>query len=112
MKHLIMIAIGGAGGALCRVGLSNLINSLMHNRMDDGHFPYGTLLVNVLGSFFIGIIYVLIAERMTLHPDCANGVHVQSKMPHVWWCADSCSFNQDGWRIALLSLFTSQITWK
>ena len=64
MKQLLLIALGGAGGALCRYGLVNLINQFNH-----GKFPLGTLTVNVLGSFLIGIMYVLIAERLTLHPD-------------------------------------------
>ena len=64
MKHLLLIALGGAGGALCRYGLVNLIN-----QFDHGKFPLGTLTVNVIGSFLIGIMYVLIAERLSLHPD-------------------------------------------
>ena len=67
MKHLLMIAAGGASGALCRHWMVNFINSFAH-----GKFPYGTLAVNFLGSFLIGIMYVLIAERMSLHPDWRN----------------------------------------
>lgn len=72
MNHLIMIAIGGAGGALCRYGLSNLVNNLMQDRFSGHTFPYGTISVNIIGSLFIGIMYVLIAERMTLSPDWRN----------------------------------------
>lgn len=64
MKNLILIAIGGASGALCRHWLVNLVNEFSRSR-----FPFGTLTVNLLGSFFIGIMYVLITERLTLHPD-------------------------------------------
>jgi CrcB protein len=67
-----MIAAGGAAGALCRYGLVNWINSYAHNKTHWGSFPLGTLSVNVIGSFFIGIMYVLIAERMSLHPDWRN----------------------------------------
>jgi CrcB protein len=35
----------------------------------EGHLPVGTLLVNVLGSFAIGIVYVLLVEKEVLHPD-------------------------------------------
>ena len=69
MKHLLLIAVGGASGALCRHWLSNLVNALAQGKFASGAFPYGTLTVNLLGSFFIGIMYVLITERMTLHPD-------------------------------------------
>lgn len=64
MNHLVLIAIGGAAGALCRHGMVNLINVF-----SKGHFPFATLTVNLLGSFFIGIMYVLITERLSLHPD-------------------------------------------
>lgn len=47
--HLVSIAIGGALGALARYGLSGWI----HARLGAG-FPWGTLGVNVLGSFLIG----------------------------------------------------------
>lgn len=64
MKQLLLIAMGGAGGALCRYTLMNLIGVLSHNK-----FPLGTLAVNVIGSFCIGIMYVIIVEKVALHPD-------------------------------------------
>lgn len=64
MKHVILIAIGGATGALCRHWMVLLINGVTQSR-----FPFGTLAVNLIGSFLIGIMYVLITERLTLHPD-------------------------------------------
>ena len=67
MKELLLIALGGASGALCRHGLVDLIKL-----GSGGHFPYGTLAVNVIGSFCIGIMYVLITERLALHPDWRN----------------------------------------
>ncbi|WP_019530102.1 fluoride efflux transporter CrcB [Dasania marina] len=64
MKQLLFIALGGAGGAVCRYGLVNLVNQLHHSK-----FPLGTFSVNVIGSFVIGVMYVLIAERLSLSPD-------------------------------------------
>lgn len=69
-----MIALGGAAGAVCRYWLMNSINMLSHGRDSGGLVPYGgfpagTLAVNFIGSFVIGVLYVLITERMTLHPD-------------------------------------------
>ncbi len=64
MKHLIFIALGGAGGALARHWMSTLV----HNSAGS-HFPWGTLSVNLLGSFCIGLVYVLILEKGVLHPD-------------------------------------------
>lgn len=56
--HLLAIAAGGAAGALLRYGLTNLIALLLGR-----NFPWGTLLVNVLGSFFVGLLYVWMIER-------------------------------------------------
>lgn len=57
MKILIPIAIGGALGAMARYAASLGIHGIA------GHgFPYGTLVVNVVGSFAIGLLYVLIIE--------------------------------------------------
>jgi CrcB protein len=64
MKQLLFIALGGAGGALARHWLSTFIHVSAQS-----HFPWGTLLVNVLGSFGIGIAYIAIVERGALHPD-------------------------------------------
>jgi fluoride exporter len=64
MKYLIFVALGGASGAVSRYLLSNWI----HARW-EGHFPIGTLLVNMLGSFAIGIVYVLLVERQFIHAD-------------------------------------------
>ena len=63
MKFLLFIALGGAGGAVSRYLLSNWIHGLW-----EGRLPMGTLMVNLLGSFAIGVIYVLI-ERQVVHPD-------------------------------------------
>ncbi|MCB1842541.1 MAG: fluoride efflux transporter CrcB [Halioglobus sp.] len=64
MKYLLFVAIGGASGAVSRHLLANWVHGMW-----EGRLPLGTLLVNVLGSFAIGIVYVLIVERELLHPD-------------------------------------------
>lgn len=60
----LAIAVGGAIGALSRFGLMNLVASLLGNRL-----PWGTLLVNISGSLLIGILYVLVSEKMLLSAD-------------------------------------------
>ncbi|WP_299179059.1 fluoride efflux transporter CrcB [uncultured Neptuniibacter sp.] len=63
MQHLIAIAIGGAVGALGRYWVSGLLNNAEHR------IPYGTLTCNVLGSFLMGICFVLILEKSRLSPE-------------------------------------------
>jgi fluoride exporter len=64
MKELFIIASGGAIGAVFRFLFSNSIYSLFGRS-----FPYGTLGVNIFGSFFIGVFFVLLTEKMTLGSD-------------------------------------------
>ena len=71
MMQLISIAIGGAIGALCRYGLSITI----HNWLGRG-FPYGTIGVNILGSFTMGICYVMLIERLNVSTELRAGVMV------------------------------------
>jgi len=59
--RLIAIALGGAAGALLRYWMSTGVH-----RFTGQNFPYGTLTVNVLGSFLMGIFYVLLIERADL----------------------------------------------
>jgi CrcB protein len=59
--QVLVIAAGGALGAVLRYGLSQSVYRLLGR-----DFPYGTLAVNLLGSFLIGVAVVLIVERMIL----------------------------------------------
>ena len=51
MNSLIAVAFGGAGGAVLRF----LVSSGVYQWLGRG-FPYGTLAVNIIGSFFIGLL--------------------------------------------------------
>ena len=51
MREILLVALGGALGALTRMGVSQLAV-----RWLGQGFPWGTLLVNVVGCFVIGII--------------------------------------------------------
>lgn len=58
MIHLLLVALGGAIGAGCRhlVGVYSL-------RAFGPGYPWGTFIVNVLGSAVIGALVELIARR-------------------------------------------------
>jgi len=64
MKYLLFIALGGASGAVARYLLARWAHGLW-----EGQLPVGTLFVNVLGSFTIGVVYVLLVEKELIHPD-------------------------------------------
>ena len=59
MRNLVFVALGGALGAICRYLIT---------RLADNAFPWGTLAVNLLGSFLIGIL-VGIVNRGLLSPE-------------------------------------------
>lgn len=61
INQLIFIAAGGAIGAVFRFLVSNGIHSFMSR-----DFPYGTLTVNVIGSFVMGMSYVMLIERLNV----------------------------------------------
>ena len=54
----LFIFMGGGLGALCRFGISNLVNKLF---ISD--FPHGTMVANVLGSFLIGLTIAWFESR-------------------------------------------------
>lgn len=61
---LLLVALGGAAGAVARFLVGRWSQTL-----SLAQFPAGTFLVNVAGSFLIGMVFVMITERGQLHPD-------------------------------------------
>src|SRR5258708_4802292 len=66
MGAWIAVAVGGAIGSVARFWLTAAITALTGPR-----FPWGTLLINVLGSFVIGLVagLTLTPARIGMHPD-------------------------------------------
>ena len=71
MNHILAIAAGGALGSVLRF----LASSWTYSRLGSD-FPYGTLLVNVLGSLVMGFLYTLLVERSALDPIWRAGLVV------------------------------------
>lgn len=59
MNVWIAIGTGGAIGSVLRYALA-----LSVQRWAGSAFPLGTVIVNILGSFTIGLLYVWLIERM------------------------------------------------
>jgi CrcB protein len=59
----MMIAAAGAVGTLARYGLSGLVQ-----RFADSEFPWGTLTVNLLGSFLFGVVWSVAEVRIGIGP--------------------------------------------
>jgi CrcB protein len=56
------VAIGGSLGAIFRFSLGNLINNLQ-SKSSIFSFPYSTLSINFIGSFLIGIVYIVLLKQ-------------------------------------------------
>jgi len=61
MKQMLAIATGGALGAVMRWYVAGAIQ-----RLSGSSFPWGTLAVNVVGSFLLGFLFVWMLERATI----------------------------------------------
>ncbi len=56
--QILLVGLGGFLGAIARFGLSTLVHKHFHHL-----FPLGTLIVNILGCFAIGLLVGLIETR-------------------------------------------------
>jgi CrcB protein len=59
--HLLLIGVGGFVGAIARYLLDAWVST-----WSRGTFPWGTMAVNLSGSFLIGLLFVLLVERGTI----------------------------------------------
>jgi CrcB protein len=55
----MLVSVGSAVGGLARWGVGELCGWLLGKR-----FPYGTFLINISGSFFIGWFLTVLSERV------------------------------------------------
>jgi CrcB protein len=64
MQRAMLVSLGGALGTLLRY-----LTALAAVRWFGADFPYGTLIVNLTGSFVIGLVQVLGAEALSIPED-------------------------------------------
>ena len=63
MLKYLMVGIGGFLGAIARFWIGSYIGVRMGDR-----FPYGTFVINISGSFLIGLILTVLTEKAHLSP--------------------------------------------
>lgn len=68
---IVLIALFGAVGTLARYGLQSLLQA-----RTGVTFPYGTLLVNLTGCFFLGLIGQYTLTRMAISPQWRTAIAV------------------------------------
>jgi fluoride exporter len=64
LQRYALVAIGGLVGCVARYWLAGVVQSLT-----DHGFPSGTLAVNVLGSFIVGLVMALSLDRGLVNDD-------------------------------------------
>ena len=67
--RITLIAIFGAIGTLARYGLQGVLQK-------SPGFPYGTLTINLLGCFFLGLVGQFTLNRMVISPEMRMAVAV------------------------------------
>jgi len=65
MFNFVLVLIGGAIGSVSRFALSTCVNQVMQVK---SIFPYGTLAVNMIGSFLAGVVWGVSTET-TMKPE-------------------------------------------
>jgi CrcB protein len=64
LKTILLIGSGGFLGSIARYGLQHWVHKVI-----PSVFPYGTLLVNIIGCFAIGLIYGSMSKSNCLTED-------------------------------------------
>ena len=64
MIRYILVLAGGAVGCLARFVVGTAIIARL-----GGRFPYGTVFINITGSFLIGFAMTFLTERSDLSPN-------------------------------------------
>ena len=63
MYKLVLIALGGMLGTLCRYGLATWVDQRV-----PSSFPYGTVVINLAGCFVAGLLFPLF-EQASIAPE-------------------------------------------
>lgn len=64
MLKYLMVGIGGGLGSILRFWLGSYIGTRMGTR-----FPYGTFVINITGSFLIGVVFAFLTARTQWSPN-------------------------------------------
>ena len=71
MHQLLVIALGGALGALSRYELGLWISNKWNQ-----NFPLHTFIINVTGAFFLGFLNIIFLEKMSISPLWRLGIGI------------------------------------
>lgn len=69
MWNYAAIAVFGALGCWARYAVTQLVQVFY-----GGDFPVATFIINVLGSFLMGFLFIITLERLTISPVLRTGM--------------------------------------
>lgn len=69
--EVVLIAVGGAVGAVARYGVAKAAQPLA-----SGNFPVGILIVNLTGAFLLGFVFTYLLERSSISNELRTAVTV------------------------------------
>jgi CrcB protein len=69
MPTFLAIAVGGTLGCWARYAMTNAVQAVWGRA-----FPYATLSINVIGSFAMGFLFIVMLERLTTSPTLRAGI--------------------------------------
>ena len=64
MLKYVLVGVGGCFGSVLRFWLGSYIGSRMGTR-----FPYGTMVINITGSFLIGLVLAVLTAKTLWSPN-------------------------------------------
>ena len=64
MAKIVLVLLGGAFGT----GLRYFLSSFIYSKVKEPTFPYANLVINVSGSFLIGVLAELFDSRILVAP--------------------------------------------
>lgn len=86
--RILLIALFGAIGTLARYGLQGMVQIKMGST-----FPFGTLLINLTGCFFLGLIGQLTLNRVIVPPEWRMAIA-------IGFLGGYTTFSSFGWETA------------
>jgi CrcB protein len=64
MDRYLLVAVFGAAGAVSRYAVDGWVTGLTR-----AQFPWGTLVINIVGSFALGVLVEVTTSRLLPHPN-------------------------------------------
>ena len=106
--QLILVGLGGFAGAVMRW----LVDGWVSERNPTA-FPVGTLVINLTGSFLLGLLFAWVMERSILPPEVRGPVMIGFLGAYTTFSTfmlESWRLIEDGaWALALLNLGGSTV---